>query len=414
MNSFFDCIVVGGGPAGLIAAGQAGARGARVLLLEKNKELGKKIKITGHGRCNIVQAEFNLKTLVSSYGENGKFLFSCFNNFGPKKIMEFFEDIGVALKTEANGRVFPSSDNAEEVVTVLIKYLRQNKVEIKYGVEVKDIVKNKSKIVVTLNNGDEIETKNIIIATGGLSYPVTGSTGDGFVLAEKIGHPVTKTIPALVPLKTKESWVKKIQGLSLSDIKVTLYKGKKKIKEANGDILFTHFGITGPVILNISKFVLNNLGGEEVFLKINFFPTLTQEQLEKKLIQDFHGFGKKLIKNVLGSIVQPKAVLLLLELAKINADKPANSINKEERKRLLEVLNSLKLTILGSLGYEIAMATSGGIDLKEIDPKTMQSKIHSGIYFAGEVLDIDGPTGGYNLTAAWSTGYSAGNNITLG
>lgn len=411
MNNLFDCIVIGGGPAGIIAASQAGARGAKVLLLEKNKELGKKIKITGHGRCNIVQAEFNLKTLVSSYGENGKFLFSCFNNFGPKKIMEFFEDIGVALKTEANGRVFPASDDAEEVVSVLIKYLRQNKVEIKYGVEVKDIVKTKNKIVVMLNNSEELETKNLIIATGGLSYPVTGSTGTGFNLAKKLGHPVTKTIPALVSLKTKESWVKKIQGLSLSEIKIILYKGKKKIIEASGDMLFTHFGVTGPAVLNISKFALSNLGGEEVFLKINFFPTLTQEQLEKKLIQDFHGFGKKLIKNVLGSIVQPKAVLLLLELAKINPDKPANSISKDERKHLLEVLQGLKLTIIGSLGYEMAMVTSGGVDLKEVDPKTMQSKIHPGVYFAGEVLDIDGPTGGYNLTVAWSTGYAAGNNI---
>ncbi|HBU06539.1 MAG TPA: aminoacetone oxidase family FAD-binding enzyme [Candidatus Magasanikbacteria bacterium] len=414
MKNQYDLIVIGGGAAGMVAAGIASERGAKVLLLEKNKELGRKILISGHTRCNLTHDESNIRELIKAYGDNGAFLFSALNNFPPQEIMNFFENLGVKLKIEDDRRVFPRSDSSQEIVNSLIKYLKNNKVEIKTLAQVKNIFKDKTNITgVELENGELFNTTNLLIATGGLSYPGTGSTGDGFKFAKNLGHTITPTIPSLVPLKIKETFVKDLQGLSFSDIEVSLYQNNKKITKKIGDILFTHFGISGPMILNLSKQVITARKNGNVELRINFKPKQNEKQLDLFLQKIFHDNGKKTIKNIWDNFLPSKFVGIMLDLADIYPEKLANSISKEERKKILEILHDLKLTVVGDMGFEQAIVTSGGVDLKEIDPKTMQSKLIDNLYFAGEILDIDGITGGYNLTVAWGTGYTAGNSLAL-
>lgn len=405
----YNLIIIGGGAAGMMSAGIASKRGAKVLLLEKNKELGRKILISGHTRCNLTHAESNIRELIKAYGDNGAWLFSALNNFPPQEIMNFFENLGVKLKIEDDGRVFPKSDLAEEIVDSLENYLKNNKVEIKTLAIVKNIFKDKTSITgVELESGEIFNTNNLLISTGGLSYPGTGSTGDGLTFAENLGHTIIPTIPSLVPLKINELFVKDLQGLSFSDVEVSLYQKNKKITKQIGDILFTHFGISGPMILNLSKHVVTARKSGVVELRINFKPKQDEKQLDLFLQKIFHNNGKKTIKNIWNNFVPSKFVDVMLDLAKIDPEKLANSISKEERKKILEILHSLKLTVVGDMGFEQAIVTSGGVSLKEIDPKTMQSKLINNLYFAGEILDIDGITGGYNLTVAWSTGYTVG------
>lgn len=414
MKEIFDVIVVGGGASGMFCAGTAGARGARVLLLEKNDELGKKILVTGHGRCNLTQAEFNIHKLVKAYGKNGSFLFSSLHRFGPKEIMNFFEGLGVDLKTEDKGRVFPARNNAEEVIDVLKKFMVCNGVKIEYNITVKDIKleKNKSWKIMT-DDSKEYISKNVVIASGGLSYPALGTTGDGYKFGKKLGHEIVSPIPALVPLLTKETWVKNLQGVSLKGIEVRVVHNNKCLSKNIGDLLFTHFGVSGPVVLNISKEINEALQDGEVNLVLNLFPTLDEKKLDNLLVERLTKSGKKSVKNVLNSVLPEKLVLVILELAEIKADKLVGDIRKEDRTKLRNILQNLELTITGNLGFDLAMVTSGGINLKEIDPKTMASKIHNNLYFIGEVLDIDGPTGGYNLTMSWSTGHLAGESVNF-
>ncbi len=411
MSEIYDLIVIGGGPAGIMAAGKAGESGARVLLLEKNKELGKKILITGKGRCNITQAEFDLRKLVETYGKDGKFLFSSFHQFGPRGIMDFFEDRGVELKIERGGRVFPVSDNARDVVSALKKFLKENKVEIMYGACVKGFDHEDGEIKVVKLVGKKIKTKNLLIATGGLSYPVTGSTGDGFKWAKDLGHTVTEPAPALVPLKIKEEWTRKLQGLTMKNVGLTVFQGKKKITERQGDMLFTHFGISGPIVLDMSKEVIGAEKNGKVELFLNLKPALSREQLDARIQRDFKKYSNKVFRNALGDLLAKKMIPIIIEQSGIDPEKKVNSITKAERLKFLELLQNIKMTVTGNTGYIQAIVTSGGVSLKEIDPKTMRSKIIPNLYFAGEVLDIDGPTGGYNLHVAWSTGFVAGQSV---
>ncbi len=422
MQKTFDLIVIGGGPSGTMAAGQAGLAGASVCLLEKNNRLGKKILLTGNERCNITQAKFNVRELVKSYGDEGKFLFSAFNNFGPKDTIKFFEKLGVKLKTEDNGRVFPKSDSAKEVVNALEKFLREAGVEVRLEANVKKIkilnqvqddkghCSNKG-WEVELASGEQLQAKNLVIATGGLSYPHTGSTGAGFDWARSFGHKIIDTVPALVPIKVKEKWIEQLRGVSLKDVELSAVCKKKKIVQERGQILFTHFGLSGPAVLNVSKKLVCARRTGVVEILVNFFPDLTKVELDKKLQDEFKKEGSKLLKNVLDTIIPRALVETILNMVKVKADRKAGEVIKTERIKIVELLHKFKLIMDGDLGYTAAMVTGGGVDLKEVDQKTMCSKIHDNLYFTGEMLDIVGPTGGYNLQIAWSTGFVAGNAI---
>ncbi len=408
----YDVVVVGGGPAGIMTAGRAAQAGARVLLLEKNKSLGKKILITGKGRCNITQAEFDNKELVKAYGEHGKFLFSGLHRFGPQAVVDFFEEYGLKIKVERGGRVFPESDDARDVIYVLKQFLEKSGVKVFFGAEVKNFVSGDGVVkAVILKDGEKIEAKKFVIATGGLSYPLTGATGDGYRWAQMVGHQVNQPLPALVPLKISDLWVKKLQGLSLKNVELTAWQNNKKITSRFGEMMFTHFGITGPIVLDISKTVISIMGNGPVTLSLNLKPALTAEQLDQRLQRDFQKYSNKRFRNALDDLLPQKFIPVMIELSGIDSEKSVHSISKEERKKLHELFSSLKMNVVGNMGYDLAIVTSGGIDLKEIDPRTMQSKIFSNLYFAGEVLDIDGPTGGYNLQVAWSTGYLAGEAV---
>jgi len=412
MKDIFDVIVIGGGPSGILSAGVAASRGAKVLLLEKNSELGKKMLLTGNGRCNITHAEFDVRALIRSYGENGSFLFSAFHTFGPKETMDFFENIGVPLKIEENERVFPVSDSAKTVAHALKKYLEKNGGEVRYNAEVKEIIEKDSLVqAVILTNGEKLFTKNLIIATGGLSYPVTGSTGGGYLWAKKMGIDTISPVPSLVPLKVEENWIKELQGVALENVEVAVFQKKKKKQKQVGDMLFTHFGVSGPVILNISKFALEAKKSEDSFLVIDMMREYSSAELDKKFQEDFKENGKMFIKNYLVQFVPKRMVDVLLKIVKIKDDKLLLDITRKERKNLVHILKNLPLTITGHMGFPLSIVTSGGVSLKEIDPKTMASKKIQNLYFVGEILDLDGPTGGYNLQVAWSTGFVAGSSV---
>jgi len=411
----FDLAIIGGGPAGMMAAIQAGKQGAHVVLLEKNKYLGVKLLITGKGRCNITNAENNQKELIKKYGENGKFLFSTFSEFSNLDVIEFFNGLKLETKVERGNRVFPISDNAKDVLNALKKEMKKYNVEIKLNCEVKKIIhrdfhmdnhmeKQVEKIL--LANDEEIIANNYLIATGGKSYPGTGSTGDGYKWLKELGHTIVEPKPALTPILIKENWIKKLEGLSLKNVEISIWKGKK-LDSRFGEALFTADGLSGPVILDMSKKIGENLT-KNIILKIDFKPALTYPELDKRIQKDFAGEKNKQFKNSLDKLLPKKLIPIIIKLSKIDENKKVNEITKEERKNLLKLFKEFELNIKGLVGFEKAIVTSGGVNLKEIDPKTCQSKIISNLYLAGEILDIDGPTGGYNLQVAWSTGYLVG------
>ena len=405
-----DVAVVGAGPAGIMAAGRAAELGAKVVLIEKNKELGKKIFLTGKGRCNITNAEFNLRQLVADYGKGGKFLFHAFSVFGPQDVIDFFAKLGLPTKTERGKRVFPVSDNAGSVISALTKYLTKNKVNIICDAPVIRIVHQNHRIKKLILKDEEITAKNYIFCTGGKSYPSTGSTGDGFRWVDELGHHIIELSPALVPIKIKENWIKGLQGLSLKNVDINVWqKGKKEASEF-GECLFTHFGLSGPIILNISKKVGELLKNGEVNLSLDFKPALDFATLDKRVQGDFKKYQNKSFKNCLGDLLPRKLIPIMVKLSNINAEKKANSITKEERQGLVKLFKDFKVTAIGLLGFETAIITSGGIALDEIDSRTMRSKIIDNLFLAGEMIDIDGPTGGFNLQICWSTGYLAGEN----
>jgi len=426
----FDVAIIGGGPAGMMAAGRAGELGFKVVLLEKNAALGRKLLLTGKGRSNITRAEFNSRELLKKYGREGDFLLYPLSIFGVKETIDFFEKKGLVTKVERGKRIFPQSDSAQDVLRVLIGYLRKSGVGIMTNSEVKKIVKDpsfdrasafvlrtsadkpagkKDRVVkVILKDGREILAKNYIIATGGKSYPGTGSTGEGYKWAKELGHKVSKLRPALVPLKIKENWPKLSQGLSLKNVELTVFQNNKKQYSRFGGLLFTHFGISGPIVLDLSGKVGELLEKGEVKLVLDLKPALDFENLDKRLQSDFSKYSNKFFKNSLSDLLPQKLIPIIVELSGIKPEKKVNEIMREERHKLLKLLKGLEMTVSSLLGFETAIITSGGVSLGEIDSKTMKSKLIENLYFAGEIIDLHGPTGGYNLQLCWSTGYLAG------
>ena len=412
MDKQYDLIVIGGGPAGMMAAGRAGAKGANVLLLEKNDRLGMKLAITGKGRCNITNAEFDISSLVKKYGRTGKFLFSAFNKFGPQDIIDFFNNRNLSTKIEKNNRVFPDNAKACDVIEVLKLYLKENSVDIMTNVEVKFINFNKSHIEnIILKDDRELSAKEYLICTGGKSYPLTGSTGDAYKWLSEIGHKIISPQPALTSIILKEDWVKDLEGLSLKNIVVNVYQKNKKVLSKFGEALFTNDGLSGPIIIDMSKAIGELLQIGEVDIQIDFIPDLTEEELDQKIQNDFKEFSNKLYRNSLNSLLPQKLITAIVKLSVVDPEKKVNSITREERRRIVFLLKHFVLQVSKLSGFDKAVITTGGVDVKNIDPQTMRSKIIDNLFIAGELLDFDGPTGGYNLQICWSTGFVVGDNF---
>jgi predicted Rossmann fold flavoprotein len=405
--------VIGGGAAGMLAAIAAARGGHQVVLLEKNEKLGKKLFITGKGRCNLTNA-CDKETFFEQVVTNPKFMFKAYHTFSNYDAMDFFEQIGLPIKVERGNRVFPESDKSSDVITVLRKELERLSVMIRYKCEVaKIIIKEGSFYGLKIKNSDETFLgDSVIVTTGGLSYPVTGSTGDGYTFAKAMGHTVTDLNPSLVPLHTKETFVKELMGLSLKNIKVSVTSGGKQIYSYFGELLFTHFGVSGPVILSASSHIIPYLKHKEpITLSIDLKPALTEEQLDARILRDFEEFKNKQFKNSLDHLLPNKLIDVIIRLSPIDSEKKVNSITKEERLAFVGLLKHFTLQITKLSDYNQAVITKGGINVKEINPSTMESKLVTNVYFAGEVLDLDALTGGYNLQIAWSTGYLAGLSV---
>jgi len=401
-------IVVGAGAAGLMAAGRAAERGHEVHLYEKNNRIGKKILITGKGRCNVTN-DSDVEGLLDNIPGNPYFMYSSFYQLDSFGTQEFFRNLGLELKVERGKRVFPVSDRSLDVVLALEKYIKQNKVKLHLESPVDSILIEDGKAAgIRLKNGKEEKADGVIVCTGGLSYPGTGSTGDGYRFAKAAGHHVTKLYPSLVPLKTAENWCHELMGLSLKNIEITIKNSKgKKVYTDFGEMLFTHFGVSGPVILSASRHIILTI--EEGYkLYIDLKPAMDEKKLDARLLRDFEKFANKDFVNALDELLPQKLIPVIIELAEIDPRKKVNSITKEERKRLLGLIKGLPLTITGVTGYNEAVVTCGGIETDEIDPSTMESKLVKNLHFAGEVLDVDAYTGGFNLQIAFSTGYTAG------
>jgi predicted Rossmann fold flavoprotein len=403
-------VIIGAGAAGLMAAGRAAERGLDVLLLEKNDRAGKKLRITGKGRCNITN-DTDIEGLIRNIPGNGNFLYSSFYTFSNEDLMEFLRSEGLEIKTERGGRVFPASDNAKDVITLLVRYAQKHGAEIRYDSAVESIEAAGGEVCgVRLKNGRSIEAGSVILATGGASYPATGSTGDGYKMAKLLGHTVAELKPSLVPLLAAEKWVGALQGLSLKNVSITISdKKKRKIYEDFGEMLFTHFGVSGPVILSASRHILQ-YGYRDVYLSIDLKPALSEETLDARIQRDFEKYSRKQFKNSLDDLLPQKLIPVIIELSGIQGEKPVNQITRAERRKLVELLKGLTLEICGSRPISEAIVTAGGINTDEINPSTMESKLIKGLYFAGEIIDVDGYTGGFNLTIAFSTGYLAGSS----
>lgn len=405
-------IVVGGGAAGMLASIIAARNGASVILLEKNDRLGKKLFITGKGRCNITNA-CDIEDLFQNVVSNAKFLYGSFYGFSNYDVINFFEEIGLPTKIERGNRVFPVSDKSSDVITVLIKELKAQNVDVRYEQEVTNVitVDNVFKGIKT-KQGETIYGDKVIIATGGLSYQLTGSTGDGYRFAKGMGHTVTKLYPSLVPINLEQvSIAKELMGLSLKNISVTVKSGTKEIYTDFGEMIFTHYGVSGPVILSSSSYIIPHMKNKDLTLLIDLKPALTYEQLDSRILRDFEEFSNKQYKNALDLLLPRKLIPVIITLSKINPEKKVNLITKEERTNLVNVLKGMEFTISSLRDYNEAVITRGGINVKEINPSTMESKLVSGVYYVGEVLDLDALTGGFNLQIAWSTAYLAGNSV---
>lgn len=402
----FDIAVIGGGPAGLMAAARAAASGARVVLVEKNLNPGKKLLLSGGGRCNMAHAELDDKKFAQKFGKNGQWLLSALASFGAEETIEFFEAMGLKTITEKDGRVFPASGGAQDILAALFKSFKENKVKLMLGKEVLGFELKDEAIISAQLAEREILAQAYILCVGGRSYPITGSTGQGYEWAQAMGHKIVSPRPALVPIKIKESWVGSLQGISLKNVEVSLWQKNKNLAKVAGDILFTHFGLSGPTILDLSKSVGEALAKGGVSLRIDLAPSLNIMALDKKLQEDFK--RNKNIRNYLSESFPQRFSDSLLQLSRINPDKKLSFITKEERETLLGVLKGLELYVKDLLGFNEAMITAGGVELKEIDSKTMRSKKIKNLYFAGEIIDLDGPTGGYNLQLCWTTGFVAG------
>lgn len=405
-------IVIGGGPAGIMAALTAANGGAEVALWERNKSLGRKLAITGKGRCNITNMA-DTKDLVKNMPGNGSFLYSAFTRFSAEDTWDFFEQHGLQLKVERGRRVFPLSDNAHEVVEVLVQALHEAGVKIEYNLRAKELaLQNKQILGVYDYPGRLYPADAVIIATGGVTYPATGSTGDGYALAAQAGHTIIPPKPSLVPLETVESWPSEVSGLALKNVEMTIRDQDKVLDKAFGEMLFTHFGLSGPIVLSLSKVVTAAAEmGRGLTALIDLKPALSEEKLDERLLRNNQKFSRKHFINSLDELLPASLIPVFVRLVGIDPHKPVNQLTKEERREMVYMLKSLPLTIKGPRPISEAIVTSGGVQVKEINPKSMASNLISGLYFSGEVIDIDGYTGGYNLQAAWSSGYVAGCSV---
>ena len=406
-------LVVGGGAAGMLSAIIAAKNGHQVLLLEKNEKLGKKLFITGKGRCNLTNA-CDKEEFFEQVVSNPKFFYKAYHAFNNYDTMDFFEQLGLPIKTERGNRVFPASDKSSDVITVLRRELERSLVTVRYHSEVTEIITTDQSFysLRLKNEKEELRGDAVIIATGGLSYPMTGSTGDGFRFAKSMGHTVTKLYPSLVPVHVKEAFVKELMGLSLKNVKISITSGNKQIYQDFGEMLFTHFGVSGPVILSASSYLIPFLEKQEpLALSIDLKPALTPEQLDTRILRDFEEFKNKQFKNSLDHLLPNKLIDVIIRLSLIDSEKKVNSITKEERFQLVQLLKNFTLHITRLSDYNQAVITKGGVSVKEINPSTMESKLIHNLYFIGEVLDLDALTGGFNLQLAWSTAYLAGISI---
>ena len=405
-------LIAGGGAAGMFAACAAAECGHQVTICEKNDRLGRKLFITGKGRCNITNA-CDMEGLFEAVVSNPKFLYSSFYGFTNQDVVDFFERAGVPTKIERGGRVFPVSDHSSDVIRGLERELKRLDVEIRLNCTVKQILADQEKgfFGFLLEDGTRLLGDAGILATGGLSYPSTGSTGDGLRFAEELGHQVTECLPGLVPMECKEPWVKELQGLSLRNVRAVIRGGKKVLYEDFGEMLFTHYGVSGPLMLTASSYVGKMLKKQELLLEIDLKPALSDEQLDHRILRDFEENRNRQFKNSLGKLFPAKLIPVMVELGGIDPEKRVHEVTKEERMGFERLIRRFKLTLTGLRDYREAIITRGGVKTKEIDPGTMESKLVEGLYFAGEILDTDAVTGGFNLQIAWSTGYAAGRGL---
>lgn len=438
-------IVIGGGAAGMMAAIRAAENGHQVRLIEQNEKLGKKIYITGKGRCNLTNA-CDTEELFRNVLRNPKFLYSAFYAFSNWQTIDFFEKNGLKTKTERGERVFPVSDHSSDVITALRKKLEKEKVIIQLNTKVTGILQteylteyfpkegNAKKTIpvrdieraedktesrrritgVKLADGRILSADAVIIATGGFSYQATGSTGDGYRFAKELGHKVTKCVPALVPFETSEEWVRELQGLSLKNVTVTIFKEKKQLYEGFGEMLFTHFGVSGPLLLSASSVVNDDIEKTQLRMYIDLKPALSEQQLDKRILRDFEENPNKSFKNAIQKLFPARLIPIMIYLSGISEEKRVNEVTKEERRSFVQLIKQLPVTLTGLRDFKEAIITRGGVSVKEVNPATMESKLVKGLYFAGEVLDLDALTGGFNLQIAWSTGYLAGECIKNG
>lgn len=402
-------IVIGGGPAGMMAAGTAAKRGHNVRLIEQNKILGKKLLITGKGRCNVTNACEDVEDLIRNVPTNSSFMYSAFYTFTNHQLIEFLEDMGVKTKVERGNRVFPESDKSRDIADALLRYLKDNNVEIIHD-RVDEVLTDGEKHIsgVRCNKRGELTADSVIIATGGMSYQATGSTGDGYYWAEQLGHTIKDLRPSLVPLKVSEDWIADAAGLTLKNIEIKVRNSKNKVIYKDfGEMMFAHFGLTGPVILSASAH-MRDMKTESYKIELDLKPALSEKQLDERLLRDFSAELNRDFRNSLDRLLPKSLIGIIIELSGIDPYKKVNSITKEERRRLTQLLKCITFHVTDFCDIERAIITSGGVDVKEINPSTMQSKLVNGLYFAGEIIDVDAYTGGYNLQIAFSSGFLAG------
>ncbi len=409
-----NVVIIGGGPAGMIAGISSAKNGNKVTIIEKMNSCGKKLLITGKGRCNITNST-DINGFIENTPQNGRFLYGALNNFDNDSIINLLEQEGVRTKVERGGRVFPVSDKSQDVLNALLRILKKLDVKILANTEVKKIITKDTLVKgVKLNTEEELDADKVILATGGKSYPVTGSTGDGYMLAKELGHTITDIKPSLIPLISQNEECKILQGLSLKNVAIKLIDSDKIIYEDFGEMLFTHYGVSGPIILSASAFLIRYKNVDELLkkgnirLKIDLKPALTEEKLDARILRDFEEVKNKEFKNSLNKLLPQKLIPVIIEKTEIDPYKRVNEITKEERTKIVKILKNFVISINGVRPIDEAIITSGGINIKEINPKTMESKIIKGLYFAGEIIDVDALTGGFNLQIAWSTGFTAG------
>ncbi|MEG1560379.1 MAG: NAD(P)/FAD-dependent oxidoreductase [Clostridia bacterium] len=409
MKNNIKIAVIGGGASGLLASAAAAYNSSRVTLFERNEKLGKKLYITGKGRCNLTNAA-EKDEFFKSIIRNPRFLYSAFSKFDNEDIVALVESMGVKTKVERGNRVFPESDKSSDIIFALTKNAEMSGVDIRLNSRVTNVSYENGSFAVSFSTGKEVFDR-VIIATGGVTYRSTGSTGDGFVFAEKLGHSVTKVVPSLVPLTTAENWVRDVMGLTLKNVSLSAFNAKTRIFNDMGEMLFTHFGVTGPLVLSLSGIIADKPEG--IRLEIDLKPALDEGTLDKRLIRDFEPNQKKCFKNALDALLPRSLISVIISLSGIDPEKCVSDVTRVERERLVSLLKHLTLTVTGALGFDEAVITRGGVSTKEVDPKTMESKSIPGLYFCGEVLDIDGLTGGFNLQIAFSTGFAAGSGAGM-